>query len=347
MTAGSAGRSSGSCLAAAAVAAVLGASGAWAGDNGRVGFIEENDSVLFGSDEYYTQGLQVFYVGPDVAQGSAWSEPFNVLADLGPFDATGAHTVSRRYEVLLGQSMFTPEDTAREDPDPSDRPYAGWLYGGVGLLQDTDRRRLDHLELLVGVIGPAASGKKVQNDYHQFLGVEKSRGWDEQLDNEPGLMLSYERKWRFLQPVGGGLAVDAIPGIGITVGNVMDYLHAGGMLRFGRNLEADYGPSRIRPALSGTNYFNFDKDRMERFGFYFFIGAQGRAIARNLFLDGNTFEDSRSVNSEALVADLSGGLSLFWGDQVKLDTAVTYRTEEFENQDDPATLWGLNLTVGF
>jgi len=32
---------------------------------------------------------------------------------------------------------------------------------------------------------------------------------------------------------------------------------------------------------------------------------------------------------------------------VRLDTAVTYRTEEFEDQDDPTTLWGLNMTVGF
>jgi hypothetical protein len=118
------------------------------------------------------------------------------------------------------------------------------------------------------------------------------------------------------------------------------------MLRFGKNLEADYGPARIRPALSGTPYFN--SDYLEgRFGFYFFVGVQGRAIARNLFLDGNTFADSRSVNSEPLVGDLSGGLSMFWGEAVKLDTSITYRTEEFENQDDPVALWGLNLTVGF
>jgi lipid A 3-O-deacylase len=346
MTAQDSRRSPGLCLAVATVAAMLGTSGAHADDNRRIAVVEENDSVLFDSDKFYTQGLAFTYLGPDVAAESAWMGPFNVLSDLGPFDATGAGEVSRRYEVLLGQSIFTPEDTDRDDPDPSDRPYAGWLYGGVGILQDTDRRRLDHFELLVGIVGPAAFGEEVQNDYHQFLGIEESRGWDNQLHNEPGLMLSYERKWRFLQPVGGGLAVDAIPEVGITIGNVMDYVQAGGMLRFGRNLEVDYGPSRIRPALSGTSYFN--SDYLEgRFGFYFFVGVQGRAIARNLFLDGNTFADSRSVNSEPLVGDLSGGLSMFWGEAVKLDTSITYRTEEFENQDDPVALWGLNLTVGF
>jgi lipid A 3-O-deacylase len=337
------------CLAIATVAAALGAGAARADDNSRVSVIEENDSVAFGdSDKFYTQGLELTYLGPDVAADSAWIGPFDLLGDLGPFDAEGASEVSRRYEILFGQSVFTPQDTAREDPDPSDRPYAGWLYGGVGLIQDTDRRRLDHLELLAGVIGPDAHGEEAQNDWHQFIGVDKSRGWDEQLHNEPGVLMSYERKWRFLQPIGGGFAVDAIPELGITVGNVMDYVEAGGMLRFGKNLEADYGPQRIRPALSGTPYFNSDYlTAGDPFGFYFFVGTQGRAVGRNVFLDGNTFRDSRSVDSEALVGDLTGGLALFWGDAVRLDTAVTYRTEEFEDQDKPTTLWGLNMTVGF
>ncbi|WP_162917496.1 lipid A deacylase LpxR family protein [Dongia deserti] len=339
-------RTPGLCLAVATVAAMLGAAQARADDNSRFGVIEENDSIGFGKDKYYTQGIEFIYLGPDVAADSALMAPFNTLADLGPFDAAGAGEVSRRYEVMLGQSMFTPEDTAREDPDPSDRPYAAWFYGGVGLIQDTDRRRLDHLELLVGVVGPAAFGKKTQNDWHQYIGVDESRGWDKQLDNEPGLVLSYERKWRLLQPIGDGFGVDAIPELGVTVGNVFDYVQAGGMLRFGKNLEADYGPSRIRPALSGTPYFN--SDYLDGpFGFYFFIGAQGRAVARNLFLDGNTFEDSRSVDSEALVGDLSGGLSMFWTDAVKLDAVVTYRSEEFERQDDPTKFAGINVTIGF
>jgi len=38
---------------------------------------------------------------------------------------------------------------------------------------------------------------------------------------------------------------------------------------------------------------------------------------------------------------------LFWGDAVRLDTAITYRSKEFEDQDEATTLWGLNMTVGF
>src|SRR5690349_5813871 len=169
MTASYSRRSPALCLAAATFAAALGAAETRAGDNTRFGGVEENDSIFFNSDKYYTQGLLLTYLGPDVAVDSAWIAPFNTLAHLGPFDATGAGQVSRRYEVLFGQSIFTPKDTARENPPSEDHPYAGWLYTGVGLIQDTDRRRLDHLELLLGVVGPASLGKQTQNDWHQFI----------------------------------------------------------------------------------------------------------------------------------------------------------------------------------
>lgn len=331
-------------LAAVLAGAVL-ATAARADDTVRFTLLEENDSIWSGSDKYYSQGLGFSLLTGDVADEGGGNAPFDLLADWGLFAADGAWR-SRRYEILLGQQIFTPEDTGQDNPDPDDRPYAGFFFGGIGLLQDTDRRRLDHFELVVGIVGPTAFGETVQNDWHQYIGIDEAEGWDHQLHDEPGLMLSYERKWRFLAPMGNGFGADFIPEAGATLGNVMTYGQLGGVLRFGRNLQADYGPARMRPSLSGTSYFNGD-DMVGDFGFYVFAGAQGRAIARNIFLDGNTFRDSRDVDSEPLVADLVGGVSLFWGDDVKLDVQAIHRTKEFEDQDKASDYAGINLTVGF
>ena len=317
---------------------------AQADDSARVTLTEENDSIVFPTDRYYTQGFEFVYLGPDVETDSLWAAPFSGLSGIGLF-GSGAE-VSRRYQVIFGQSIFTPDDTGAEDPDPEDRPYAGWAYGGLSFIQDTDRRRLDHLELLAGIVGPAAQGRPTQNDWHQFIGVDTANGWDRQVHNEPGIMLTYERKYRFIQPIAGGFAVDAIPEAGVTLGNVMTYGEVGTMLRFGRNLEADYGPSRIRPSLSGTGYFNADYLE-DPFGFYVYVGAQGRAIAQNIFLDGNSWRNSRSVDKEHFVGDLTGGVALFWSNAVKLDAGFTYRTEEFEGQDGDAKFANVNLTIGF
>ncbi|HVI91678.1 MAG TPA: lipid A deacylase LpxR family protein [Dongiaceae bacterium] len=312
--------------------------------NGRITVLEENDSILFDSDRYYTQGLQLDYLGPSVDPAGAWARPFDFLAgDLGFWPGEG--TIDRRYDLFIGQQIFTPEEIHTSRPDPEDRPYAGWTYVGVGLLQDTDHRQLDHLELDVGIVGPSSYARQVQNDWHQFIGIAKASGWDAQLNDEPGIMLSYERRWRFLQDLGDGLAVDAIPELGVTAGNVMTYGEAGGLLRFGRNLAVDYGPAHMRPSPSGTSYFN-EKALDGPFGFYFYIGAQGRAVARNIFLDGNTFEHSASVNKNVLVGDLVGGLSLFWKNDIKLDTSVIYRTNEFQGQGENEKYAGINLSFG-
>jgi lipid A 3-O-deacylase len=323
---------------------IFGAAQATAEESARITLTEENDSIVFPTDRYFTQGFELAYLGPDVAAESVWADPFEGLSSIGLFH--GDAEISRRYRVIFGQSIFTPKDTGADNPDSDDRPYAGWTYGGMGLVQDSDRRRLENVELLVGIVGPAAQGRPTQNDWHQFIGVETAEGWDYQLHNEPGVMLTYERKYRFLAALPGGFAVDAIPEAGVTLGNVMTYGQLGSMFRFGRNLEADYGPSRIRPALSGAGYFNADYLE-DPFGFYVYAGVQGRAVARNIFLDGNTWRDSREVDKEDLVGDLTGGIALFWSDAVKLDAGFTYRTPEFDGQDEAAKFANVNLTIGF
>src|SRR3546814_8870959 len=102
------------------------------------------------------------------------------------------------------------------------------------------------------------------------------------------------------------LGVDVTPHLGAALGNVYTYGAGGLTLRFGEDLPDDYGPPRIRPALPGSDYFRPTDD----FGWYFFAGAEGRIVARNIFLDGNTFKDSHSVDKRPLVADLQAGIAV-------------------------------------
>ncbi|HEX6092819.1 MAG TPA: lipid A deacylase LpxR family protein, partial [Dongiaceae bacterium] len=256
-----------------------------ADDGQRLSIIEENDSLFFDSDKHYTQGMRLGYLGPDVEPDSGWNKPFDVLGGILPVFQKEEAERSRRYGLSLGQNFYTPSVISADPPDPRDRPYAGWLYLGADLLQDTGRRTLEHLELQLGVVGPAALGKQVQRQWHEFVDGTEPEGWAAQLENEPGIVLSYERKWRLYLAGDGASGIDLIPELGGSLGNVFTYGEAGLMLRFGRNLEADYGPARIRPALSGTDYFNSDY-MFGNFGVYGFVGVQGRAMGRNIFLDG-------------------------------------------------------------
>jgi hypothetical protein len=284
------------------------------------------------TDRWYTQGFELSYLSGPIAA----KDIDRLFSDPGTFQ-------TRRFEILIGQSIFTPENLSLIPPDPKDRPYAGWLYGGLGLYQENDHRSLQHLQLLVGVVGPAALAQRAQDGVHGLLGETPPPGWAFQLHDEPGLVLSYERKWRLGLPVGAGLRVDAIPEVGASVGNVFTYAEVGTLVRFGQNLKADYGPARIQPALSGTPWF--DPTQLEgRVGWYVFGGVQVRGVARNLFLEGNTFVSSPSVDKRPWVTDLSVGFSVFWLDRAKVDFVITSRTPEFVGQRVADRFGGVNVS---
>lgn len=314
----------------------------------RLTLIEENDRWVSDDDGHYTQGARLSYLSDPVTRGRFWDQPFDLIENTLP--VFGGGDPQRRYTLMFGQSIFTPHDTQNTVPSGQDRPYAAWFYTGIGLLQETrhaGHNTLEHMELLGGVVGRWALGGITQNDFHQFIGVNPSQGWLNQLSNEPGFVLSYERKWRFQQSLYGNLAVDIIPEIGVSGGNILTYGAAGGLVRLGQNLGADYGPNRIRPSLSGTDWF--DPDQLDgAFGWYIFAGTQGRAVARNIFLDGNTFASSPHVGKKPLVADFLGGAALFWSDAIRLDFTATQRTQEFYGQRaEPDRFGGVNLSIKF
>jgi lipid A 3-O-deacylase len=316
-------------IAFAAMAGGLGAiaNPTAAADRERITVLEENDGLFFNSDKHYTQGFRVSDQH-SVAPGDMWNGGFDLLGSLVPIFAPGG---TRQESLFLGQSIFTPKNTQLRPPDPRDRPYAGWLYFGSSLLQETNGRMLENFELDLGVIGPPALAKQVQNDFHQYIGAPTAKGWSSQLQTEPGVAVSYERLWR--QPLAGGssFGVDVVPQLGATIGNVFTYGSAGALLRIGTGLGADYGPARIRPALSGTDYFD-ERGLDEGRSFYFFAGGQGRAVARNIFLDGNTSRTSRSVPKEPFVGDLQAGFSASWSKSLRLDLSVVLRSKEFRGQ---------------
>jgi hypothetical protein len=99
----------------------------------------------------------------------------------------------------------------------------------------------------------------------------------------------------------------------------------------------------IQPALSGTPWF--DPSQLEgAIGWYVFGGAQVRATARNIFLDGNTFASSPSVDRRPLTTDLSVGLSIFWLDVAKVDFVITARSPEFVGQHAADRFGGINFS---
>jgi lipid A 3-O-deacylase len=314
---------------------------------GRLSAIEEND-VFFNTDKHYTQGLKISWITPQLADESILNAPIKVLRNYLFLFCTRESDLDDRFEwTVLGQSLFTPARLHLDNPDPRDRPYAGWLYGGFDFIQNAADRRLDSFELQFGVVGSAALGRQTQNDFHQFNATGKAKGWSHQLANEFGFNVSWERKWRLGVELPGKFGFEFIPEVGGTAGNVFTYAEVGGLFRFGRGLKANWGPELIRPAYSGTGYFEAGRAKDVGLGFSFFGGAQGRAIARNIFLDGNSFASSRSVPKNYLVADIIFGVELFYSNNFRVSATGVLRSSEFHNQGGWDKFGSINCSFEF
>ena len=204
------------------------------------------------------------------------------------FGEAPSDSVIRRFGVSLGQNIYTPDNTFTSQPIYNDRPYAAWLYASFPLQYTYKRHdaktgqdepvRLDTLQVDLGLIGPAAGGEFVQNNFHRLIGVAQANGWANQLHNEPTFGLAFERRWRTGRAVvfdDPKLEFDFIPRIAGSLGNVATYADIGGTARIGKNLRDDFGPTRARPALPGSEAFIGDGS----FGWYLFAGVDGQAVA--------------------------------------------------------------------
>jgi len=325
-----------SVLLGALVAAVSigGAHAASETERGAFSILFEND-IFDNTDHDYTNGVELSYTTSPQDTPNWAIRTANWL----PFFSENTN-VRTRYAI--GQSIYTPTDLSLANPPPTARPYAGFLYGAFGLVGDTGRH-LDQLQITLGMIGPDSFADKTQTWVHAIIKGDKPMGWATQLRNEPGLIIQYDRSIKLIPPKSIlGLIFDAEPHYGMAVGNVYDYANAGLMARLGFNLPGDYGPMRIEPSLPGSNFF----EPTGGFGAYVFGGVEGRAIARNLFLDGNTFVASRSVRKMNLVDDMIFGAAITFN---RLRIAYTHdiRSREYKTQSAPARFGAVDLSFRF
>lgn len=299
----------------------------------------ENDLVGGGSDQFYTSGVQASYFNVSRRPPGFVKR----LADswLG-FEVGQATGVS----YTIGQKIFTPENIKTAAAQPGDRPWAGWLYGSVGLT-NVYSTHVDQFGLALGVVGPPSMAEHTQKFVHRNItGSPKPQGWDNQLHTEPGLILSWDRRWPVVVAADiGGFRFQAEPNVSVALGNINTYAGVGGTVTFGPNQkQLQDTPPRLPPSMPGTGYF--DTPSGKDWDWYLFAGVNARAVARDIFLDGNTFRDSASVDKNHLVADANAGLAVTYG-ETRLAYTLVYRTREFEGQDDPTLFGSLSLTRRF
>ncbi len=198
-------------------------------------------------------------------------------------DDTGSHV------YYGGQNIYTPGDKQETAYIPDDRPYAGYLYAGYDARYVKSPNVQDTFGINVGMVGQSSLAEQAQNEVHRLIDTATAKGWDNQIRDEVGVILKADR--RYYYPVNRWL--DTLTTVGVDLGNVFTQAYTAWGLRVGHNLQPFFNtgsPIFPRAPFVSTSY-------------YLFAEGLQRAVARNIFLDGNTFKDSPSIEKETLVSE--------------------------------------------
>ena len=294
-----------------------------------------SESLGFGhSDRWYTNGVKVMVELPDhatqklidrptVKKAMDWARP--ATDKIIRFDDMyeGGH-----YAFALGQLMFTPQNIIDPNPQPFDRPWAGWLYVG-GIFQSEPVNHVIHtLELDAGVVGRYSFARQTQQQVHRTFGYHDPQGWGNQLRSEIGVQLTYNNSRRLTPVLEQGLGVDVYRHYGFALGTMFDRINTGLTGRVGFNLDDASIGTIENPTLEGG--------APSRTGAYLMASVDAQGVLHNTFVDGSLFRSDpyqMHVHHKSLVLQGSTGVVFEFGNRNvrRIGILINRRTAEFKS----------------
>lgn len=273
-----------------------------------VSFTLDNDLFL-GDDGGYTNGLYLAFY--DSEKQATHPEPSWLLTPL-QWSIRDTSTVTAISAYTLGQTMVTPADITVTLPDKNDMPYAGLLFINSTFLS-VNTNYADKIGVTLGVLGPLSLAEQSQKLIHKMLGSEEPKGWDTQLENELVFQLDRARAWQFWQS--NDQRWDLVTLADLTLGTISSAINAGAMIRYGTRLSDSYattlfGNTRTTNPISIAGSWNL------------YAGIKAGYKFNDIFMDGNTYRDSHSIEYKHESVGVMLGFTFSW-DGYSLALAAT------------------------
>lgn len=231
--------------------------------------ITENDNYNFTKqDRYYSNGLFLRY---------QW------LAK----QPSSPRLAAKLHRIEVGHMIYNPHLNRRsleQVLEQQDRPYAGWMYASYGQTNVYNDEHVLQFDGAVGILGPGAKGKELQTNYHNFIGLYKLYGWENQLQNEVGVNASV----RYYQPLIAATKSFSLHAAGkATLGNTFTNASAGALLKLGKLEDEQY------TAYWAGHLGQSKQQQQHQTEFIFFVEPMLMAQAYNATVQGGLFRKDK------------------------------------------------------
>ncbi|GAM56207.1 hypothetical protein JCM19231_836 [Vibrio ishigakensis] len=284
----------------------------------------DNDSIVT-TDQDYTNGVFISYTSDfDVTPGGF----FDSLPGTH-FDADPTGNVLHRYNLEVGQKMWTPKDIESPDPVQDERPYAGLLYVS-STLYSIAPSEINSYSLMLGTTGPNSYAEEGQKFVHSIIKSDDPQGWGNQIENQVVLNFTYNRndKW-YESELSGTTKHEVSTQARVMAGNFRSEIAGSAIWRWGAGLNNSFGSAKI------NNESSLDPGLIvrSRTGWYLYSGVEGRVRFNDITIEGDRPDDGITATEvEHLQATATiGAVGYYkgWGASLALST----KTRDY--QEDP------------
>lgn len=271
--------------------------------------LEFDNDAFFKKDNKISSGWSLQRHTPIAENWATLQETPNFVRQWGSKIPTlTADGLVCRAGIAMGQITQTPDDLSRRDLIKDDVPYAGALTIQTTWYAYSDKT-FRGFEIIAGVVGPPALAEQTQKTVHKLIGSGDPNGWDNQLSTEPVINFNYMRKrkiWCIGHPT--GMAIDTTINANFGLGNLFTQASASVEARFGYNMPGGFVfvPDPIGYSMHYKAALNPPNPRS--WSLYGSVVLRETGILHTIFLDGNTFTDSHSVDKQPFVAQAIAGL---------------------------------------
>ncbi|WP_242691481.1 lipid A deacylase LpxR family protein [Desertivirga arenae] len=273
--------------------------------NNEFGFRSDNDAYLgIGQDRYYTNGLFITF-----KHASHTSRPA---------------IRKKTWEAEVGQYMFNAYSGDTRNVEDVDRPYAGYLYGGLKLNWFTKGESVMQGALQVGTVGPKSYAKEVQETLHQTVGFYTIHGWEYQINNETGINSSFSFSKLLLRKGKNDFTASTY----LNLGNTFAGLGAGVLYRTGS----------LNPLFSSASYNSRitreKQDSSIKRESFFYARPMLNIVAYNATIQGGMFSKNKgpaTFNPSPLLFTQELGY-MYSQNRWTFNFAVIFQSKELKKQ---------------